>query len=203
MTRSKQLQSVVAAGLLLFAASGAFASIMSGSAPGSDGLSPPSAGAPDPEMVFAIDLLGNDATAILSASALGNGAFWASSGTLDVTAGPDTGTYSLSPGGPGPFTSPSTAFSADNALYPGTDPYLDEYGLLFAGDGLEINIFGDSPGVYSLFSCTGPGSCNLEATGTPTSVSLQEVPEPGTLALFGIGAAALAAGLIVRRRKLS
>lgn len=185
----------------MFAAAGAFASIMSGSSPGSNGLSTPSVMAPDPTAVFSIDLLGNDATAILSATSLGGGEFWATGGTLDVTSGADTGTYSLVPGGPAPFSSGS--FSADNVLYAQTDPYLDLYGLLFAGSGgLDINIFGDSPGVYTFLSCTTVTTCNVSATGTPTSVSLN-VPEPGTLALFGIGLAALGTGLIARRRKLS
>lgn len=202
MIRSKQLKSAVAAGVLLIASSGAFASIMSGSSLPDDGLSPPSAGATDPAFVFSIDLMGNDATATLDAIVLTGGAFLATSGTLHVTAGADVGTYSLVAGGPGAFDSPSGAFVANDVLYPGSNPLLDAYGLLFTGGGLEINIFGNSPNNYSFASGNG-SNYNVEVTGTPDSVSLQEAPEPGTLALLGIGLALLGAGLAKQRRNLS
>jgi hypothetical protein len=198
MIRNKQLKSVLAASLLLLTGSSAFASIMSVSALPDDGLSAPSNGV-DPAFVLSINLMGNAASASLNAINLGGGAFWATGGTLDVTAGADAGTYSLSAGGPAEFTSPSGAFIANNVLYyPGANPFLDTAGLLFAGNGTEINIFGDAPGVYSFISWNG-GNYNVDATGIPNSVSLHEVPEPGTLALLGIGLVLLGAGAAKQR----
>jgi hypothetical protein len=203
MVRSKQLKWAVAGSLLLMGSS-AFASVMSGS-PGSNGFSAPGAGAADPTLVFSLDLLGNDAIATLNGTALGGGNFWATSGTLSVTSGADAGTYSLFAGGPGVFSAVQGTsgyeFQADNVLYSGANPYLDEYGLLFAGGGTDINIWGNSADNYSFYSYNG-STFNVEATGTPTSVSLT-VPEPGTLALLAMGLAALGVSLTARRRKLS
>ncbi|HEV2441161.1 MAG TPA: PEP-CTERM sorting domain-containing protein [Steroidobacteraceae bacterium] len=198
MIGNKRLTSALAAGLLLITASSAFASIMSDSALANDGLSVPSQ-AVDPAFVLSIDLMGNDATASLNALDIGGGAFLATSGTLHVTAGADLGTYSLFAGGPAEFISPSGAFIANDVLYyPGANPFVDTAGLLFAGNGTEINIFGDAPGVYSFMSWNG-GNYNVDATGIPSSVSLHEVPEPGTLALFGIGLVLLGAGAAKQR----
>jgi hypothetical protein len=205
MIRSKQLTLAVAGGLLLMVGSGAFASMMSGASAPSNGLSAPGSGAADPTLVFSLDLLGNDAIATLNGTALGGGEFWATSGTLNVTSGADAGTYSLFAGGPGVFNAVQGTsgyeFQADNVLYSGADPYLDEYGLLFAGGGTDINIWGNSADNYSFYSYNG-STFNVEATGTPTSVSLT-VPEPGTLALLAMGLAALGVSLTARRRKLS
>ena len=193
MIRNKRLKSALAGGLLLITASSAFASIMSDSA-----LAVPSQGV-DPAFVLSINLMGNAASASLNALNIGGGAFLATSGTLHVTAGADVGTYSLSAGGPADFTSPSDAFIANDVLYyPGANPVLDTFGLLFAGDGMEINIFGDAPGEYSFISWNG-SSYNVDATGIPNSVSLHEVPEPGTLALLGIGLVLLGAGAAKQR----
>jgi hypothetical protein len=198
MIRNKRLKAALAAGLLLITASSAFATIMSDAALANDGLSVPSQ-AVDPAFVLSIDLMGNDASASLNALNIGGGAFLATSGTLHVTAGADVGTYSLFAGGPAEFTSPSGAFIANDVVYyPGANPVLDTFGLLFAGNGMEINIFGDAPGEYSFISWNG-SSYNVDATGIPNSVNLQEVPEPGTLALLGIGLALLGAGLAKQR----
>lgn len=202
MSRSRQLKSAVAASVLLLTAGSAFASVMSGSGLTSNGLSATSSAGADPTMVFSIDLMGNAATATLNTTPISGGDFWATTGTLNVTSGVDVGTYSLFGGGPGAFLSPSGIFQADNVLYPAANPLLDSYGLLFTGGGLEINIWGNSANNYSFYS-ESSGSLNLQASGTPTSVSLSTVPEPGALALLGIGLAALAGGAASRRRRLS
>jgi hypothetical protein len=100
---------------------------------------------------------GTFSTGYLEVRANGDGTFTATGGFLLVSSGPDVGLYELlpNPNPPAPFSSPSGAFIADNQLYPGQDPTLDVYGLLFAGDGLEINIWGTGPGTYSYYSFNG------------------------------------------------
>ena len=63
---------------------------------------------------------------------------------------------------PATTTSPSGDFSYDDVFYvppPLQDPVLDEGGLLFAGTAggyqTEINLWGTSPGNYSLVRCPG------------------------------------------------
>jgi hypothetical protein len=94
---------------------------------------------------------------VLDVSANGDGTFTATGGFLVVVSGPDAGHYDLvpNPNPPNPFFSSSGAFLADDILYPGQDPSLDIFGLLFAGNGLEINIWGNSPGNYSYWSFNG------------------------------------------------
>lgn len=93
----------------------------------------------------------------LEVSANGDGTFTATGGFLLVVSGPDVGLYELfpNPNPPDPFLSPSGAFIADDQLYPGQDPSLDVYGLLFTGNGREINIWGTGPGTYSYYSFNG------------------------------------------------
>src|SRR5262249_40186855 len=59
------------------------------------------------------------------------------------------------PNPPNAFSSPSGAFSVDDQLFPGQDPTLDVFGLLFTGNGVEINIWGTGPGTYSYFAFNG------------------------------------------------
>jgi hypothetical protein len=148
--------------------------------------------------LLTFDIGGNQGTASLLSNSLGGGQYWATSGTLNVTAGADVGTYSLFSGGPSTFSSPSGAFIADNVLYSPSDPVLDVYGLLFSGSGLEINIWGNSPGNYSFYSWDGSGF-NVAAAG-PSTVSLQPVPEPASMLLLGNGLLIL--GGAIRKKML-
>jgi hypothetical protein len=84
----------------------------------------------------------------------GNGEFLATAGNLTVTGGQDIGAYPLFPGGPGATTSPSGFFNFDNVLYPSISPSIDNDGLLFIGNGLEINIF-SNPGNNQFYDNTG------------------------------------------------
>jgi hypothetical protein len=146
--------------------------------------------------LFTFNIGGNQGNALLSSTEPGGGQFWTVSGTLGVTAGADTGTYSLTAGGPSSFFSPNGAFIANNVLYPSSDPDLDSNGLLFGGGGLEINIWGNGPGNYSFYSWDG-SSIDVAASG-PSTVGLQAVPEPASLSLLGSGLIGLAG---VLRRK--
>jgi hypothetical protein len=100
---------------------------------------------------------GTGSIAIVQATPNGDGSFNATSGSLCVLSGPTAGMYDLvpNPNPPFPFFSPSGAFIVDDQLFPGQDPVLDVYGLFFAGNGLEINIWGNGPGSYTFASFNG------------------------------------------------
>jgi len=75
---------------------------------------------------------------------------------------------------------------------------FDIDGLLFAtpqNPGGYWNLWGDSPGDYSLWESSGPYDYPIQESGT---LSVAAVPELSTWAMFGLGFAAL--GLAGRRR---
>jgi len=93
----------------------------------------------------------------LDVTANPDGTFTATGGYLVVVGGPAAGVYDLvpNPNPPNTFSSQSGAFIVDDILYPGQDPSLDVWGLLFAGNGREINIWGNFPGSYSYYAWNG------------------------------------------------
>jgi hypothetical protein len=119
---------------------------------------------------------------LLMASANGDGTFtatWGSNFTaatttcgsyLMVISGPEVGLYDLfpNPNPPTPFSSPTGAFMANDVLYPGQNPSLDQFGLLFStGNGLEINIRGNGPDTYSLPTLTWPATMRSSLSHRP------------------------------------
>jgi len=114
----------------------------------------------------------------LTSEDLGGGQLLATAGVLSVTAGSDTGVYGLYPGGAGPTQSPSGAFQFDNLMFPGQDPAVDFNGLLFLGGGLQVNIFGDSPGNYSFWIYNAGTYTKIDSAGTVVP-TVQPVPDPG------------------------
>ena len=79
----------------------------------------------------------------LTVTDAGAGEFLATAGNLTVTAGTEVGSYTLYPGGPGTIVSPSGFFDFNDVLYPSVSPLIDLEGLLFTGNGTEINIWGN------------------------------------------------------------
>jgi hypothetical protein len=98
------------------------------------------------------------------------------------------------------------SFWFNDNVYFAANPGVDNNGLLFAGNGLEVNIFSYGPGDYAFYSSNQYSVypiaerfslLNLDEVGQP---GLREtaVPEPASLMLFGTGLIGVAVTL---RRK--
>ena len=116
------------------------------------------------------DPSGNAADGIVLATDNLNGTFTAVSGTLHITASTTpsaVGSYTLVSGS---GNSPSGRFSYNSRItFPG-DPWLDGSGLLFsAGLNVEVNIWGNSPGNYSIYTWEAGLGYRLQYTGTATN----------------------------------
>jgi len=145
----------------------------------------------------------------ITADYISGNQYHATGGTLQVTASSTAaiiGSYSLMAGGPGNFYSPSGAFIVNNLLYYPGDPYLDGYGLLGLGfastSGVELNLWGNSPGNYSLYAWDPALGYTLQYTGAATT-SITPVPEPTTIiagALLMLPFAASTIRLIGKKR---
>ena len=130
---------------------------------------------------------------------------FATSGYLDVTAGANQGTYNLvsltsplitggTPSVPSVRFTDGTDLIFDNAVNVSSDPYLTDNGLVFANDHLVgFNLWGNSPGSYSLFDVSGPPDAHVYVidNGTAT-ITPGPVPEPTTAGCFLLGLGALA-----------
>jgi hypothetical protein len=126
----------------------------------------------DPLFNYAFDTDPDTGYGTLNTTDNGNGQFLATVGNLVVTSGPDIGSYSLVPGGPGVTISPSGYFYYDNLLYPSMDPAIDLDGLVFSGSGLEINIYSNGPDSYTFYDDNGYNS-------TGSSFTLNVAPDGG------------------------
>lgn len=97
----------------------------------------------------------------------------------------------------GPAYSPDGSFIYSNLYYPSSTAF-DIDGLLIAtaqDPGGYWNLWGNSPGDYSLWESAGPYNYPIQESGT---LSVAAVPELPTWAMFGLGFAGL--GLAGRRR---
>lgn len=141
----------------------------------------------------------------------------ATAGSLDITAGPDAGVYTLVTGSGG-----DSSFDYDNLVTPNSDNgFLDSTGgLLWSlsgnlGDSTEVNLWfnptaewGAPADSYSLWGATGPGDYNLEGYGIATLTSLPTPAAhlPAASAADGGWTAVLLAGSMIglhaSRRKL-
>jgi hypothetical protein len=122
-----------------------------------------------PSFDFSFDVSPETGYGSLTTTDQGNSEFLATNGSVTITAGADAGTYPLYPGGPGVSTSPLVAFLYDDLIYFGSNPPLDVDGLLFTAGGLEVNIWGNSPGNYSFYDYSNGGyGTQLTENGTFT-----------------------------------
>jgi hypothetical protein len=128
----------------------------------------------------------------------------ATSGYLTVTAGNDLGTYYLATGGPSVRVGGGTDLIYDNVVNPSADPFLDGDGLAFALNNATssnpgFNLWGNSPGSYSLFDAS--NTEYFDAGGTAT-ITPGPVPEPTTAGCFLLGLGALVCwGRFIKNRR--
>lgn len=147
----------------------------------------------------------------LTAISLGGGHYFATSGSVTITStvlGFTNEAFTLSPGGPATFYSPSGAFYADNQFFNSANPslYLDAGGLLFLDAGNELNIWGNGRGSGNNYSAwvwepANGGGYTLgdSANGTFTFTS-GITPEPGFYGVLALGLGGLCVGVSRRRR---
>ena len=146
------------------------------------------------EFQFSYSGEGVTGSGLVTAELIAPGEWLAISGTDTTSGGPIAGTLTLqpNPNGAETATSPSGFFYYDNLLFPDSDPIIDNAGLLFVnGTGGEVNLFSYGPDSYTHYDNTG---FNVMVTFDQSAV-----PEPASLALFGVGVGLL--GWTRRRRQ--
>jgi PEP-CTERM motif len=102
------------------------------------------------------------------------------------------------PSFPGPAYSPDGSFIYNNVYYP-TGMAFDTNGVLFTtaqNPGGYWNLWGSSPGDYTLYESAGSYNYPIQEVG---SLRVVATPEPSTWAMLVLGFAGL--GLVGRRRR--
>lgn len=153
-------------------------------------LLPLAASAAEATFNFTFQGVDNVASGQLVAEDLGDGRFLATSGDLTVTLGAAIGSYSLVPGNPSLVLSPTGTYLFDGIVEPGSDTVFTNGGVVFAGNGFEINIYSVAPGEFKFDYFTNGVNTIDPTTGT---VVLRAVPEPSALLLGVLGLAAVVA----------
>jgi hypothetical protein len=120
------------------------------------------------------------------------------SGIISGLTNQTIGAVTSNPGFPSPSYSPDGSFIYNNVYHP-TGMSFDVDGLLFVTEqnpGGYWNLWGTSPGNYSLFESAGSYNYPIQETGT---LSVMAAPEPSTWAMLALGFTAL--GFVGRRRQ--
>lgn len=128
----------------------------------------------------------------------GNGTFTAvsGSGTQNVFGVPDSLSLVFNPHGTMQATSASGLFYFDNQAFPAAANLLTDGGLLFmTGAGNDMNLFsnGNGNGTYTFYTSQN-GSYGYNELTAFTLAESSAVPEPGTVALVGLGLLGVAFG---------
>jgi hypothetical protein len=137
---------------------------------------------------FSYDDGTNTANGVLDADLIGIDTYHVTGGGLSVT-GPNSGSYTIVPGGPGVLSIPG--FSVDNVLHPAQDPVFDNYGLGLVNDsdsGIHLNMWGNSPGNYSFYVFSSSSNSYIQTFDGPAIVSAT-ARVPGPLPALGAAAA--------------
>ena len=136
----------------------------------------------------------------------------ATSGSITLTGAALNGTFGLITNTPEIVDPDGENLTIDTVFNPSQNPVVSSTGLGFAsgyigvaGNGYPeyanaLNLWGNSPGNYSLFEGSGPKGSNIYVTYNG-SMSVEAIPEPSTYAAI-LGAACLGFSVIRRKRLL-
>lgn len=119
---------------------------------------------------------------VLSGIANGDGSYSILSGVLSVDSGSTVGTYDLiaNPNGTSTFYSATGFFIVNNQLNPANAAALDYYGLLFAANGREVNLYRN--GQTDTFYSHGGGDMSVNG-----DFRVSMIPAPTVLTIMGLG----------------
>ena len=161
---------------------------------------------------FSYGFAGNSGTiavyGALTTSSAGGGVYDVTGGNITVLFGdpnlPAMSTGTLLGSNGSIMTSPDGYFYYDNVLLPGQNPLIDNDGLLFLVDALEVNIFSNGPspsggaGTYQFYDSDG-----FNLFGNFDLSPATSVPEYGGLLMLILCALTLVGGFFFKARRQS
>lgn len=146
------------------------------------------------------------AVASVNATPIPGGGFWATDGTFTLTGGARhlNESFDLVPGGTAEFPvfDPTPGVTADNMVYPWSDPVLDFWGLVgVQSANFYVTVFGSGPGRYGISTYDSDLDTFLYTFEGPITTSIHiGVPDGGaTVGLLGVALV----GMGWARRKLA